>query len=60
MYFVVSFALLVATPLGGQMLESVGTRGLACLYVGLILCGGLSFLSARQSLYGLMKFKIVC
>lgn len=60
MYFVVSFALLVATPLGGQMLESVGTRGLACLYVGLILCGGLSFLSARQSLYGLMKFRIVC
>lgn len=60
MYFVVSFALLVATPLSSQMLEAVGTRGLACLYIGLILCGGVSFLSARQLLYGLLKVRIIC
>jgi hypothetical protein len=60
MYFVVSFALLVATPLSSQMLAAVGTRGLACLYIGLILCGGIAFLSARQLLYGLLKVRIIC
>lgn len=52
MYFFVSFSLLLAVPLGGQMLETLGTRALAGMYVGVVLAGGVCFLAARQLLYG--------
>ncbi|KAK2040903.1 monocarboxylate transporter [Colletotrichum somersetense] len=52
MYFFVSFSLLLATPLGGEMLQTFGTRALACLYMSLVLAGGIAFLLARQMLYG--------
>lgn len=52
MYFFVSFALLLASPLGGQLLQSFGTQALAGLYVAVVMAGGLCFLVARQLLYG--------
>lgn len=50
MYGFVSFSLLIASPLGGQMLQTFGTRALACLYVGIVVAGGISFFLARQVL----------
>ncbi|KAK2015700.1 MFS general substrate transporter [Colletotrichum eremochloae] len=52
MYFFVSFSLLLASPLGGEMLETFGTRALACLYMSVVVAGGIAFLLARQLLYG--------
>jgi hypothetical protein len=51
MYFFVSFSLLLASPLGGKMLQRFGTQALAALYVGLVVVGGVCFLLARQLLY---------
>ncbi|PQE16643.1 major facilitator superfamily transporter protein [Rutstroemia sp. NJR-2017a BBW] len=51
MYFFVSFSLLLASPLGGKMLQTFGTQALAGLYVGLVVVGGVCFLLARQLLY---------
>ncbi|KAJ0119645.1 transporter MCH4 [Diaporthe amygdali] len=56
MYFFVSFSLLLTVPLGGQMLSTFGTRALAGLYVGIVLAGGVCFLSARQLIYGKRGF----
>ncbi|KAJ9137034.1 Major facilitator superfamily transporter protein [Pleurostoma richardsiae] len=52
MYFFVSFSLLMALPLGGQMLETLGTRALAGLYLGVVFLGAICFLAARQFLLG--------
>lgn len=52
MYFFVSFSLLLASPLGGQMLQTFGTQALAGLYVAVVMVGGICFLLARQLLYG--------
>ncbi|KUI53623.1 putative transporter MCH4 [Cytospora mali] len=52
MYFFVSFLILLAVPMGGQMLSSFGTRALAELYVGIVIVGGIAFLIARQLLHG--------
>ncbi|KUI69371.1 putative transporter MCH4 [Cytospora mali] len=52
MYFFVSFLILLAVPMGGQMLSSFGTRALAELYVGIVIAGGIAFLIARQLLHG--------
>ncbi|ROW01303.1 hypothetical protein VMCG_05981 [Cytospora schulzeri] len=52
MYFFVSFSLLLAVPMGGQMLSTFGTRALAELYVGIVLLGGVCFMIARQLLHG--------
>lgn len=51
MYFFVSFSLFVATPLGGQLLETFGTTALAGLYVAVVAVGGIFFFSARQCIY---------
>jgi hypothetical protein len=50
MYFFAGFSLLLASPLGGQMLQSFGTQALASLYVGVVMLGGISFFLARQLL----------
>ncbi|KAH6654970.1 riboflavin transporter MCH5 [Truncatella angustata] len=57
MYFFVSFTLLLASPLGGQMLQTFGTQALAGLYVAVVMVGGICFLFARQLLYGKMYGK---
>jgi hypothetical protein len=59
MYFFVSFSLLMASPLGGQMLQTFGTQGLACLYVAMVACGGVCFLFARQLLGGIRSFQVM-
>jgi hypothetical protein len=58
MYFFASFSLLLASPLGGQMLQTFGPQALACLYVGLVMTGGICFLLARQILHGTTRFVI--
>ncbi|KAI1495755.1 riboflavin transporter MCH5 [Biscogniauxia marginata] len=58
MYFFVSFALLLASPLGGQMLQTFGTQALACLYVAVVVLGGVCFFLARQLLFGLRSFRL--
>ncbi|KAI1074257.1 riboflavin transporter MCH5 [Whalleya microplaca] len=58
MYFFVSFSLLLASPLGGQMLQTFGTQALACLYVAVVVAGGICFLLARQLLHGKKGFVI--
>ncbi|KAM3081030.1 hypothetical protein ACMFMF_002945 [Clarireedia jacksonii] len=51
MYFFVSFSLLLASPLGGKMIQTFGTQALAGLYVGVVVLGGVCFFLARQLLY---------
>ncbi|KAI1633259.1 riboflavin transporter MCH5 [Biscogniauxia mediterranea] len=61
MYFFVSFALLLASPLGGQMLQTFGTKALACLYVAVVALGGICFFLARQLLLGMgiWRFRVL-
>lgn len=52
MNFVVSFALLITVPIGGQMLESMGAMALSGLYVAVVFMGGVSTFAARSLLVG--------
>ncbi|KAF9869710.1 hypothetical protein CkaCkLH20_12753 [Colletotrichum karsti] len=52
MNFVTSFSLLIAVPVGGQMLESMGGTALSGFYVALLLLGGVSYFAARSLLVG--------
>ncbi|KPM39571.1 hypothetical protein AK830_g7011 [Neonectria ditissima] len=46
----VAFALLIAIPLSGIMLESLGAQSLACVYLAIILLSGLCIFAARALL----------
>lgn len=52
MNFVISFSLLLTMPIGGQMLESLGSTALSGLYLGVVLMGGLLVLAARSVILG--------
>ncbi|KAH7153582.1 major facilitator superfamily domain-containing protein [Dactylonectria macrodidyma] len=50
--FAVAFSLLISIPLSGIMLENMGARPLACLFLALIFLAGLCFFAARALLIG--------
>ncbi|KAM0277224.1 hypothetical protein ACHAQH_005945 [Verticillium albo-atrum] len=52
MNFVVSFAVLITVPIGGQLLESMGSTPLAGLYMAIITLGGAGLFAARALLVG--------
>lgn len=52
MYLVVSFSLFITVPLGGEMLQSMGTTALTAFYIGVLGLGGMCFLWARWSILG--------
>ncbi|RXG43188.1 hypothetical protein VDGE_09737 [Verticillium dahliae] len=52
MNFVVSFAVLITVPIGGQLLESMGSTPLAGLYMAIVTLGGAGLFAARALLVG--------
>lgn len=52
MAFVASFAALISIPIGGQLLETVGSAASSGLYLIAVVLGSLCFLMSRSLLYG--------
>ncbi|KAM0324412.1 hypothetical protein ACHAQA_008194 [Verticillium albo-atrum] len=52
MNFVVSFAVLITVPIGGQLLETMGSTPLAGLYMAIITLGGVGLFAARALIVG--------
>ncbi|KAF6836700.1 riboflavin transporter MCH5 [Colletotrichum plurivorum] len=52
MNFVISFALLLTMPIGGQMLESLGSTALSGLYLAVVFIGGALVYAARSVMLG--------
>ncbi|KAF6808285.1 riboflavin transporter MCH5 [Colletotrichum sojae] len=52
MNFVISFALLLTMPIGGQMLESLGSTALSGLYLAVVFVGGALVYAARSVMLG--------
>lgn len=50
MTFVVSFGALISIPLGGEMLESMGSIAVSSLFLAAVLVGGMCFYVARSIL----------
>lgn len=49
---IVSFALLVALPASGSMLDTMGAQALAGLLMAIVFIGGVCFFAARALLIG--------
>lgn len=52
MNFVTAFALLIALPTSGAMLENMGPQALAGLFTGMTAVGGACYFAARALLIG--------
>lgn len=52
MNFVISFALLLTMPIGGQMLDSLGSTALSGLYLAVVFMGGALVYAARSVMLG--------
>lgn len=48
----VAFALLLAIPMSGMLLEHLGIQLLACFYLAIVCLAGVSFYVARALLIG--------
>ncbi|TEA14925.1 Riboflavin transporter MCH5 [Colletotrichum sidae] len=60
MNFLVSFALLITVPIGGQMLETMGGTALSGFYVAIVFLGGVCYFAARSLLVGeWLKLRVV-